>query len=174
MFCILDDNISVLDTTDGVVEVVSKAELEWYKEKGIVFHDGLPSINLKDGHIDVQDLDRTEAVIMIKGKCYTSSTHQECLYDLELEENGTDIYVKNGLDPSVDDIISPFTDTTYNLFENCELYGFDIYEDKYLVAHNIETAQKTLDWMLKYAGSRNLEPAVFRDYISDLVSLMDI
>lgn len=175
MFFILDNKISVLDTKDGVIEVTDKETINTLKQGGISFRVGLPELTVSSVGLNVLEMERTSAIMLIDGKTFVGSTHQDCLYDYMKQYKNRDIYEEKGLNVSTDDLVEPFTDTTFNMFENCEAYGFDVYNDEFLVAHSKETSQKTISWMKSYALLNNdLKLYVFMNYGNNIYKIKEV
>lgn len=171
MFCLIDGN-KVLDTADGVLETFSKADIKKVLDSGIRLHRGIPDIKVVKSDLDISNSPRTLAVMLINGVVYEGDTHQECLYYCMKEQRGIDIYKQAGLDVNEDDLIEPFLDQTFDMFEGLEAYGFDIFSNMYLIAHNLETARRTIDWMRYYTKANDLEMYSFTSYDSDIVEVL--
>lgn len=115
--------------------------------------------------------DREKAILIIDGEVYISDfNHQEALMEYFLKHN-----IKTDFDPDNSDS----ADKTYTMFENHEMYGFDVYDDYddkgwAIIAHDKETLNANIEWIKAYAKEYNYIVGYFKEYLSFTAVIVDI
>lgn len=153
----------VLDNSDGTVEILPKKYIDKAKSLGI-YIKGIDDLTVKLPKVVFKDKydygDRLIAIIVADGTYFESDcNHQECLAQL-LQSRGTsleELYSLSLDDEHYDDNIEKVCEITYGMFNDHELFGFDVYDDEVLVAHDEDTFIACYGWMKDYGKKHNLD-----------------
>lgn len=112
--------------------------------------------------IDLSNSDRAKAILIIEGKPYISNCdHQDCL-EMYYDDKGIDS--EFNWKENFDDAHEASQEKTFNMQNDHEVYGFNLYEDRngyYLIAHDKESLDENIEWAKAYAKETNAKLAYF-------------
>ena len=120
--------------------------------------------------IDTQDMDRTTAILIYDNKIYCDDNHQCALYTALTDDGKSffdyigrnDINEENPVDYIYDNI-DDIAEITDSKSKANEIFTFDIYDDKYIIAHYSDNLYSNLDLVLEYADMCGLRVGYFED-----------
>lgn len=112
--------------------------------------------------IDTSCMDREVAVLIFNNKIYEHDNHQFALKEA-MDDAGIEFYSYDYIDSNIDD----FAVMTDEKSKNNEIFTFDNFDNKYLIAHYKDNLFLNLDIIKEYAKNNNLKIGYFEDMNSD-------
>ena len=117
--------------------------------------------------INVENMDRTIAVLVYKNKIYEDDNHQYAL-ESALLEDGKSL----GIDLNDNFNIDEVSKITYDMSKNNEIYTFDVYYDgkeypMYLISHFKSNLEACYELIKNYAQEHNYILGSFGEFLDN-------